>query len=61
MSYDEDIDPTVGRTATRAVFNPHWQINRFATFDINYTDVATDFRMDHQQQRALFATFTLTR
>ena len=60
-SYDQDIDPSSDRRATRMIFNPRWMINRFATLDVNYTSVKTTFTSSMNQQRSLFATLTLTR
>ena len=60
-SYDQDIDPTSDRRATRMIVNPRWLINRFAILDVNYTSVKTTFRSSLNQQRSLFATLTLTR
>jgi hypothetical protein len=60
-SWDQDIDPVLDRRATRAVFNPRWLINRWATFDLNYTSVSLTSRSSTQRQRTLFATLTLSR
>jgi hypothetical protein len=60
-SYDQDIDPTSDRRATRMIINPRWLINRFATLDFNYTSVKTAFASSTNQQRSIFATLTLTR
>ncbi|HSP35268.1 MAG TPA: hypothetical protein VLU46_13205, partial [Thermoanaerobaculia bacterium] len=60
-SYDEDIDPTLNRRATRAVFNPRWLMNRWVTVDLNYTSVKSQFDSSSNYQRTLFATLTLSR
>ena len=60
-SYDQDIDPVRDRISTRTIFNPRWLINRWATFDVNYTQVTTKARLSTAQQRSLFATLTLYR
>ena len=60
-AYEQDIDPTLNRKATRAIFNPRWLINRYATFDLNYTAVTTQFQSNTARQRSLFATLTLYR
>jgi hypothetical protein len=60
-SYDQDIDPTLNRRATRMIFNPRWVMNRFATFDLNYTSVKSTSQSASNFQRTLFATLTLSR
>ncbi len=58
-SYDEDIDPATNRRATRAVFNPHWQMNRFTLLDFNYTAVTTRYYSAETTQRSILASVTL--
>lgn len=60
-SFDQDIDPVLDRRATRAVFNPRWLINRWATFDLNYTSVSLESDASTRRQRTLFATLTLSK
>ena len=60
-TYDEDIDPLVDRRARRMVFSPRWAMNRFVTFDVNYTAVSSTFRDRTDEQKSLFATVTVTR
>ena len=60
-SFDEDIDPTLNRRATRTVFNPRWLMNRFITFDLNYTSVKSSYQTIATYQKTLFATVTLSR
>lgn len=60
-SYDEDIDPMLDRRASRLVFNPRWIMNRWATFDIQYTSVSSRFGSLTDKQQTLFATLTVTR
>jgi hypothetical protein len=60
-TYDEDIDPLVDRRARRMVFSPRWAMNRFVTFDVNYTAVSSTFRDRTDEQKTLFATVTVTR
>jgi hypothetical protein len=60
-SYQEDIDPTLNRKASRLIFNPRWLINRWATFDLNFADFRTQSAFDTVSRRSLFATLTLYR
>ena len=60
-SYDQDIDPALNRKARRMVFNPRWLMNRHVALDLNYTSVKTTFDTFSNDQRALFATLTLSR
>ena len=60
-SFDEDIDPTLNRRATRTVFNPRWLMNRFITFDLNYTSVKSTYQTIANYQKTVFATVTLSR
>lgn len=60
-SFDQDIDPLLDRRATRTVFNPRWLINRWATFDLNYTSVSLETDASTRSQRTLFATLTLSK
>lgn len=60
-TYDQDIDPLLGRRASRLILNPRWTMNRYATFDIQYTAVSNAYGLISSRQRTLFATLTLTR
>ncbi|HVR39082.1 MAG TPA: discoidin domain-containing protein [Thermoanaerobaculia bacterium] len=60
-SYDQDIDPTTDRKATRLILNPRWVMNRWAAFDISYTSVRTSFGEVRNDQKTLFANLTLRR
>lgn len=60
-SLDEDIDPVQNRRARRVIFNPRWMMNRYAYLDFNYASVNNSFAGNNNQQRSIYATFTLTK
>ena len=60
-SFDQDIDPVLGRRARRVIINPRWLMNRWTIIDVNYTSVSTTFSNASLRQRTLFATLTLTK
>lgn len=60
-TYDEDIDPMSDRRARRMVFSPRWTMNRFVTFDFNYTAVSTQLEALSEEQKTLFFSVTVTK
>lgn len=60
-TYDEDIDPMADRRARRIVFSPRWAMNRFVTFDLNYTNVSTELETFSEEQKTLFFSVTVSK
>ncbi len=60
-NFEQDIDLLNGRSFQRATVWPHWQINAFASLDVNYNYTNTTRRdLPPSRLQSLFATFTLT-
>lgn len=59
-TYDQDIDPYANRRSSRLMLSPRWMMNRYSTFDLNYTLVSTTGRLA-SRTRSFYATLTLTR
>lgn len=60
-TFDEDIDPMSDRRARRLVFAPRWAMNRFVTFDFNYTAVSSSTGTRNDEQKTLFASVTVSK